>query len=122
MTDTKPVSVQACNGQCPAEETSTTRFHSPLAEQPPFNTVALLPRSGNRTDTSTDSLHLLQATVMTAADQRGSTVMAEIMTIFGGSIAEELGPLGSTDHVVDRIRTDLVDALASFDNQVLIHD
>ena len=48
--------------------------------------------------------------------------MAEIMTIFGGSIAEELGPLGSTDHVVDRIRTDLVDALASFDNQVLIHD
>ena len=48
--------------------------------------------------------------------------MAGIITIFGGNVAEELGPLGSTDHVVDRIRTDLVEALASFGNQVLIHD
>jgi len=39
--------------------------------------------------------------------------MAEIMTIFGGSIAEEPGPLESTNHVVDHSRTDLVEALAS---------
>ena len=67
----------------------------------------------NRIDASTDSFHLLQALLMTAVDQRGSTVMAEIMTIFGGSIAEEPGPLESTDRVVDRSRTDLVETLAS---------
>jgi len=50
---------------------------------------------------------------MTAADQRESIVIVEIMTIFGGNIAEEPGPLESTDRVVDRIRTDLVEALAS---------
>ena len=50
---------------------------------------------------------------MTAADQRGSTVMAEITTIFGGSIAEEPGLLESTDRVVDRIGTDLAEALTS---------
>ena len=59
---------------------------------------------------------------MTVADQQGSTVMAEMMTIFGGSIAEELGPLRSTDHVVDRIRTDLVEASASVWQPVVIHD
>ena len=120
MTDPEPVSVQAYNGHAQprkqAPHSRTTQSYSPLAEQPPFNTVALLPRSGNRTDASTDSLHLLQATVMTAADQRGSTVTAEITTTFGGSIAEELGPLESADHAVDRIRTDPVEALASFDN------
>jgi hypothetical protein len=50
---------------------------------------------------------------MTTADQRGSTVIAEAMTIFGGNIAERPGPLESRDRVVDRIRTDLVEALAS---------
>ena len=36
--------------------------------------------------------------------------MADIMTVFGGSIAEEPEPLESTDRVVDRVRTDLVEA------------
>ena len=48
---------------------------------------------------------------MTTADQRGSAVIAELMTIFGGSIAEDPEPLGPTDRVVDRIRTDLVGKL-----------
>ena len=39
--------------------------------------------------------------------------MADIMTIFGGNIAEELEPLESTDRIVGRIRTDLVEALTS---------
>jgi len=84
-----------------------------LAEQPPSNTVALLPRAWNRIDASTDGSHLLQAPLMTAADQQGSTVIADIMTIFGGNIAEEPEPLGSTDCVIDRVRTDLVEALSS---------
>ena len=50
---------------------------------------------------------------MTAADQRRSTVMADIMTVFGGNIAEELEPRESTDRVVDRVRTDLVEASTS---------
>ena len=39
--------------------------------------------------------------------------MADIMTIFGDNIAEEPEPLESTDRVIDRIRTDLVEALTS---------
>jgi len=50
---------------------------------------------------------------MTAADQPESTVTVEMMTIFGGNVVEGLGPLESMDRVVDRIRTDLVGALAS---------
>jgi len=50
---------------------------------------------------------------MTAADQRGSTVMADMMTVFGGNIAEDPEPPESTDRVVDRIRTDLAEASTS---------
>jgi hypothetical protein len=50
---------------------------------------------------------------MTAAAQRGSTVTADMMTVFGGSVAEDPEPPESTDRVVDRIRTDLVEASTS---------
>jgi len=39
--------------------------------------------------------------------------MPDTMSIFGGDIVEEPEPLESTDRVVDRIRTDLVEALSS---------
>ena len=39
--------------------------------------------------------------------------MADMMTVFGGNIAEGPEPPESTDRVVDRIRTDLVEASTS---------
>jgi hypothetical protein len=50
---------------------------------------------------------------MTAADQRGSTVMADTMTVFGGDIAEDPEPPESTDRVLGSIGTDLVEASTS---------
>ena len=50
---------------------------------------------------------------MTAAGQRGSTVMTDVVTVFGGNIAEEPELLESTDRVVDRIGTNLVEASTS---------
>jgi len=112
MTGSKLFSIQACNRTCPPEETGTAWFYSPPAGQPPPDTVALLPRSGDRTDWSTDDFHLLQALLTTAADQPESTVIVEILTIFGGNIAERWGPLESANRAVDRIMTYLVGALA----------
>ena len=39
--------------------------------------------------------------------------MADVMTVFGGNIAEEQEPLELTDCVADRIKTDLVEASIS---------
>jgi len=39
--------------------------------------------------------------------------MTDVVTVFGGNIAEEPEPLESTDRVVDRIGTDLVEASTS---------
>ena len=47
---------------------------------------------------------------MTAANQRGSTVVADTMTVSGGNIAEDPEPPESTDRALDRIGTDLVEA------------
>ena len=110
MTDSKPVSVHARSRRVHPEETNTTRFQSLLVEQPPSDTVGLPPRAWNGVDAPTDGSHLLQVPLMTATDRRGSTVMADAMTVFGGNIAEDPEPLESTDRVVGRIRTDLVEA------------
>ena len=112
MTDLKPVSVQACNRH------AQPRKQAPHGSFTTSGTATVqhccpAPPSMNRIDASTDGSHLLQAPLMTAADQQGSTVIADIMTIFGGNIAEEPEPLGSTDCVIDRVRTDLVEALSS---------
>ena len=47
---------------------------------------------------------------MTAADRRESTVVADVVTAFGGSVVEDPEPLESTDRFVDRIRADLAEA------------
>ena len=104
MTDTKPVSVQAR----PAEETSTTRFRSRLAEQPSSGIVALPPRAENRIDASTEGSRQLQASPVTA-DRRESTVIANTMSVYN-SVAENPE---STDCIADRIGTDLVEVLSS---------
>jgi len=82
-------------------------------EQSTSNTVTLLPRAWDRIDAPTNGFHVLKASLMIAADQGGSTVVADITTIFGGNIAEEPKPLELADRVVDRIRTDLVEALTA---------
>ena len=111
MTDPKPVSVQACDGHAQQMKRAP---HGPVHRwRNSFRpALALPPWSANGADASTDGFHPSRATVMTAADRRGSTVMAEIVTVCGDSVAEEPGSLGSTDRVVDRIRTDLVEAFA----------
>ena len=50
---------------------------------------------------------------MTAAARRGSIVTADMMTVFGGSVAEGPESLKLTDRVVNHIRTDLVEASTS---------
>jgi len=95
---------------CPAERTTTTRFRSLPAEQPPHDTVGPLPRAWNGIDAPTDGSHLLRAPLMMAADQRGSTVMANMVAVFDSDTTEEPEPLESTDRVVDRIRTNLAKA------------
>jgi len=50
---------------------------------------------------------------MMPANQEGSSVVADVTTIFGDSISEEPEPLESPDRVVDRIRTGLIEALTS---------
>ena len=113
MTDTKPVSVQACNRHAqPRKQALHNHSHYWRNSLRP-TLLPCYPRAGNRTDASTDGSHLLRAPLITAADRRGSTVMPDTMSIFGGDIVEEPEPLEPTDRVVDRIRTDLVEALSS---------
>ena len=107
---------------CPAERTTTTRFRSLPAEQPPHDTVGPLPRAWNGIDVPTDGSRLLRAPLMTAAAQRGSTVVADVMTTFGGDTAEAPESPGSTNRVVGRIRTDPTSASTSIRQQVPIHD
>ena len=113
MTDPKPVSVQARNRHAQPRKQAPHGSNHYWRNSLHPTLLALLPQAWNRIDAPTDGSHLLQAPLMTAADQRRSTVMADVMTVFGGNIAEEPEPLESTDRVVDRIRTDLVEASTS---------
>ena len=113
MTDAKPVSVQARNRRAQLRKQTPHGSNHYWQNSLHSTLLALLPGAWDGIDAPTDGSHLLQTPLMTAAAQRRSTVMADVITIFGGNIAEEPESLELTDRVVDRLRTDLVEASTS---------